>query len=106
MAPASIGGSSDFDLLFERWHDLGGKECELFADDALRRADDGPYVDLLQPRIALLKRLDLLNNPLRRPHQPGAGRDRLFERGEPGGAGPFGIRERRQLLLSETAHKP
>ena len=51
--------SGHLDLLFERWHDLGGKEFELFADDALRRTDNGPYVDLLQPRIALLKRLDL-----------------------------------------------
>ena len=83
--------SGDLDLLFERWHDLGGKEFELFADDALRRADDGPHVDLLQPRIALLKRLDLLNNHLRRPHEPGAGRDRLFECGEPGRARPLRI---------------
>src|SRR2546428_4941817 len=43
-----------------------------------------PYTTLFR---SLLKRLDLLNNRLRRPHQPGASRDRLFERGEPGGTG-------------------
>ena len=85
MALASVGGSGHLDLVFERWHDLGGKEFELFADDPLRCADNGPHVDLLQPRIALLKRLDLLNNRLGRSHEPGAGRHGLFERGQSGG---------------------
>src|SRR5262247_350304 len=106
MAPASVGGRGDFDLMFERWHDLGGKEFKLFADDALRRANDRPYVDFLQPRIALLNRLDLLNDHLWRSHEPGASRDRLFERREPGGARPFGIRQGRYLRLREAAYKP
>ena len=79
MALASVGGSGHLDLIFERWHDLGGKEFELFADDPLGCADGVPYIDLLQPRIALLHRLDLLNDYFRRPHQPGASRHSLFE---------------------------
>src|SRR5215510_1026199 len=106
MALASVGGSGHLDLIFERWHDLGGKEFELFADDPLRCADNGSHVDLLQPWITLLKRLDLLNNHLRWPHEPGAGRHCLFERWEPGGACPLGIGQGRYLSLRETAHKP
>src|SRR5262245_21451677 len=106
MALASVGGSGHFDLIFERWHDLGGKEFELFADDPLWCADNGPYVNLLQPRIALLKRLDLFNDHLRRSHEPGTSRHCLFERWEPGGARPLGVAQSRYLPLRETAHKP
>src|SRR5262245_47391151 len=105
MALASVRGSSYLALLFERWHDLCGKEFELFADNPLWCADNGPHVDLLQPRIALLKRLDFLNNRLRRSYEPGTSRHSLFERGEPGGARPSGIPQGHYLLIRETAHK-
>ena len=97
MAFASVGGSGDLDLVFERWHDFGGEDLQLFADDALRCADNRPHVDLLQPRIALLHLLDFLNDRLWRSYQPGAGRDRLFQRREPGRARPFGIGQGRYL---------
>src|SRR5215510_3150788 len=106
MMLASVGGSGHLDLIFEHWHDLGCKEFELFADDPLRCADNGPHVDLLQPRIALLKRLDLFNDYLRRSHEPGTSRHCLFERREPGGARPLWIAQGLYLPLRETAHKP
>src|SRR5262245_28939460 len=106
MALALVGGSGHLDLIFERWHDLGGKEFELFADDSLWCADNGPHIDLLQPRIALLKGLELFNNRLRRSHEPGAGRHCLFERRESGGARPLGIAQGLYLPLRETAYKP